>query len=242
MQRYFVHQILKPNQVVKLDKDDERHLVKVLRATSGTKIEVVDKNKNVFVATMNNDSDFEINEEITKNVEFPCDVIIACSISKGDKSEQIVKKGTELGANCFIFFESQFSVAHWKNRTAKKIARLQEIAKNAAQQSHRQIIPQVYFQTFDEVLKNKAKYKLVAYEESAKQGEKSNLKSVLEKVHQNPQSIITVFGPEGGLSSDEVSLFEQNNFIIAGLGPRILRAETAPLYLLAALSYELELK
>ncbi|EHM79291.1 RNA methyltransferase, RsmE domain protein [Staphylococcus aureus subsp. aureus 21194] len=49
-----------------------------------------------------------------------------------------------------------------------------------------------------------------------------------------------IFGPEGGLSENEISLFS-NTSTVVGLGPRILRAETAPLYALSAISYENEL-
>lgn len=48
-----------------------------------------------------------------------------------------------------------------------------------------------------------------------------------------------IFGPEGGLTENEVNLYD--DAIKVSLGPRILRAETAPLYALAALSYQLEL-
>ncbi|MGO3475786.1 MAG: RsmE family RNA methyltransferase, partial [Lacticaseibacillus paracasei] len=51
-----------------------------------------------------------------------------------------------------------------------------------------------------------------------------------------------VFGPEGGLAPEELSVLTGQGFIAAGLGPRILRAETAPLYLLSAVSVLTELQ
>jgi 16S rRNA (uracil1498-N3)-methyltransferase len=50
-----------------------------------------------------------------------------------------------------------------------------------------------------------------------------------------------VFGPEGGLTDEEVIQLKNNDFEVCGLGPRILRTETAPLYALAAISYHFEL-
>ena len=79
-----------------------------------------------------------------------------------------------------------------------------------------------------------AEAKLVAYEESAKQGEHGALISAL--------SLCVVFGPEGGLAPEELSVLTGQGFIAAGLGPRILRAETAPLYLLSAVSVLTELQ
>lgn len=54
-------------------------------------------------------------------------------------------------------------------------------------------------------------------------------------------SLLIVFGPEGGLTEEEVQVLKENNFALCGLGPRILRTETAPLYALAAVSYHFEL-
>lgn len=51
-----------------------------------------------------------------------------------------------------------------------------------------------------------------------------------------------VFGPEGGLTVDEIQEMTQVDFVSAGLGPRILRAETAPLYALSAISVLRELQ
>ena len=83
-------------------------------------------------------------------------------------------------------------------------------------------------------------YKLIAFEEEAKRGEKAQLAQVLTAV-QSGQSILFVFGPEGGLTIEEVSKLSRAGFIACGLGPRILRTETAPLYALAAVSYQVEL-
>ena len=55
------------------------------------------------------------------------------------------------------------------------------------------------------------------------------------------QSLLFVFGPEGGLSEQETSMLTNNGFLACGLGPRILRTETAPLYALSAISYHFEL-
>ena len=54
--------------------------------------------------------------------------------------------------------------------------------------------------------------------------------------------LLFIFGPEGGLSPAEIESFEAKGAVLAGLGPRILRAETAPLYALSALSVLVELE
>ncbi|KFN90034.1 ribosomal RNA small subunit methyltransferase E [Tetragenococcus muriaticus PMC-11-5] len=79
----------------------------------------------------------------------------------------------------------------------------------------------------------------MAYEESAKQDETATLPRLLQNVPVNSR-ILAIFGPEGGFSPEEIATFEQNQALFCGLGSRILRAETAPLYLLSAISYHCE--
>ena len=82
---------------------------------------------------------------------------------------------------------------------------------------------------------------LVAYEESAKQGEKSQLVQSFQAL-QPGQRVLAIFGPEGGITPKEIEIFTQAGAFLCGLGPRILRCETAPLYLLGAASYQFELQ
>jgi 16S rRNA (uracil1498-N3)-methyltransferase len=54
-------------------------------------------------------------------------------------------------------------------------------------------------------------------------------------------SILFLFGPEGGFDQEEIKTLKARGAVLCGLGPRILRAETAPLYALSAISYHTEL-
>lgn len=171
-------------------------------------------------------------------------ITIASGYPKGDKLEWIVQKGTELGAHAFIGFPAKTSVVKWDAKKRKKRQeRLIKIAQEAAEQSHRQIAPQVeLLDTEKELFTQLSDYDviLVAYEESAKQGELANLAKVLNSVAAGSR-ILAIFGPEGGLMAEEINQFVDAGAIICGLGPRILRTETAPLYLLSAASYHWEL-
>lgn len=81
---------------------------------------------------------------------------------------------------------------------------------------------------------------IVAYEESAKEGESAALVKAVTGLKKGSR-ILFVFGPEGGLSPAEIATLEEAGAILAGLGPRILRTETAPLYALSAVSVLTEL-
>ena len=113
-----------------------------------------------------------------------------------------------------------------------------KIIKEAAEQSYRLTIPNIYFKSnLQEIYDIISHYDYVLiYEEQAKHGDLSHFKQII-KQFKTQDRVLMIFGPEGGLSDKEVSLFSENSTLV-GLGPRILRAETAPLYALSAVSFE----
>jgi 16S rRNA (uracil1498-N3)-methyltransferase len=177
--------------------------------------------------------------------ELPIQVTIASGLPKGDKLELIIQKGTELGASRFVPFHAARSIVKWDEKKGlKKVDRWKKIAKEAAEQSHRNIVPDVVVPlTFQELIEQSRhyEYKLIAYEEEAKRGEKTKLAACLDKI-KHGQSLLVVFGPEGGLTEQEVEQLKKLGFETCSLGPRILRAETAPLYLLSVVSYYFEMR
>ena len=125
------------------------------------------------------------------------------------------------------------------SKVEKKLSRWQKIIKEAAEQSYRLTIPNIKFKSnLKEIygMISQYDYVLIAYEEQAKHGELSQFKQTI-KQFKTQDRVLIIFGPEGGLSDSEISLFGDVSTIV-GLGPRILRAETAPLYALSAVSYE----
>ncbi|HIY93952.1 RsmE family RNA methyltransferase [Companilactobacillus sp. HBUAS56275] len=246
MEQYFVKETIEQDKFVIDDLESYKHIVKVLRHKVGDVIYLVDSTESLFKATItaidndNSNLTVAVEKDSRSTTELPIGVTIACSLSKKDKVEWITQKATELGAKKIIFFNSKYSIMHWKNNVVeKKLIRLQEIAKNAAQQSKRRIIPEViYLDKLSKLVDIREETNLIAYEESAKQGEISLLAQTLQK---EPKSVMCTFGPEGGFAPDEVDFLNQQGFLSVGLGPRIMRAETAPMYFLSVLSYKYEL-
>lgn len=245
MQRYFVDDF-KDNYFY-ISKEDRHHIVKVMRLKVNDEIICVNNGKTA-ICRIEEITDENVCAKVVKweegSVELPVKIAIASGLPKGDKLEWIIQKGTELGASVFIPFAASRSVVKWDDKKAeKKVERWNKIAKEAAEQSHRQLVPEVKHPITLKSLIDQSKsydYTLIAFEEDAKQGETSRLHATLKGI-QNGQSILFVFGPEGGLTEEEVSLLKENGFQSCGLGPRILRTETAPLYALAAVSYQIEL-
>lgn len=247
VQRYFIEEQGSRDHF-NISGDDYHHIVRVMRMKAGEEIICVSPQGRSAVCQIAEITDEMVMANVVKwedgTKELPVHVVIASGLPKGDKLELIIQKGTELGAYEFVPFTASRSIVKWDSKkAAKKVERWQKIAKEAAEQSHRSWVPKVKEPvSFKELIKagGEYTYKLVAYEEEAREGEASVLSLTLSKL-QEGDSLLIVFGPEGGLTSEEVSLLSGNGFLACGLGPRILRTETAPLYALSAVSYHFEL-
>ncbi|WZY00965.1 16S rRNA (uracil(1498)-N(3))-methyltransferase [Bacillus sp. FSL W7-1360] len=247
MQRYFVANEQMSETHVTLTGDDAAHIVRVMRMQAGDEIVCLNqagRGVRAILAVLSIDTvEAEIVSELSLTVELPVHVTIAQGMPKGDKLELIVQKGTELGAREFLPFFAARTIVKWDAKKAeKKTARLAKIAKEAAEQSYRQFVPEVASPLSSQaLLKKMATYDcvIVCDEEVAKSGEPKMLKQAFMSLERN-QTVLVIVGPEGGLTREEVADFQAQGAYCCGLGPRILRTETAALYVLSALSYHLE--
>lgn len=245
MQQYFVKGQAE-NPVTITDKDSIKHMFNVMRLVEDDEVVLVfdDGIKRLARVVDKEAHTFELVEELPDNVELPVEVTIASGFPKGDKLEFITQKVTELGASQVWAFPADWSVAKWDGKKlAKKAEKLEKIALGAAEQSKRNRVPAIQlFEKKADFLAQLANFDriIVAYEESAKAGESAALVQALTGL-EAAAKVLFIFGPEGGLSPAEVENFQAAGAVLAGLGPRILRAETAPLYALSSVSVLLEL-
>ncbi len=248
MQRYFLANHDFEDERVVIKGDDAHHIIRVMRMVAGDEVICCNEKDESALCTIEDVSSGDVVLNVTKwldeRKELPVSVTIANGLPKGDKLELIIQKGTELGAAKFIPFIAGRSIVKWDEKKGKKkLERWQKIAKEAAEQSHRTKCPVVTepltVQKLIEEAKNYDRI-IVAYEEEAKAGESANLYKSLSSLTKG-QSVLVVIGPEGGLTEKEVQLLKENGSVICGFGPRILRTETASMYVLAAVSYQTEL-
>lgn len=252
MQHYFFKESqVELGEKVLLSQEDSHHFLNVLRAQLGTKVTVASESGLSYLAELVEIQEgqavlliLQLEKDDLHSVELPVNVTIACGLSKNDKIDLIVQKATECGMSEFMPLALKRDVVKWVGKKADaKIERLAKIAKGAAEQSHRLIVPEINtLHTMEQLLQASSAYdiKLIAYEETAKEGQHSQLAQIVKQI-QSKQKVLIVFGSEGGLDPKEVDRLEANGFVACSLGPRILRAETAPIYFLSALSFALEL-
>ncbi|WP_392462203.1 16S rRNA (uracil(1498)-N(3))-methyltransferase [Streptococcus parasuis] len=228
------------------DKDTAKHMFSVMRLQADDQTVLVfdDGIKRLARVVDSQSQSVEIIEELADNVELPVSVTIAMGFPKGDKLEFVAQKATELGMIALWAFPADWSVVKWDGKKlGKKAEKLEKIAQGAAEQSKRNRIPAIrLFEKKTDFLVQLTGFDqiILAYEEAAKEGEQANLVKALSGL-ETGQSVLVIVGPEGGVSPEEVAAFEGAGAVKTGLGPRILRAETAPLYALSAISYATEL-
>lgn len=245
MQRYFINGPIE-NGSIEITGDDAKHISRVLRMTAGDRVIVV-MNQKSYEAEITHVSDQSVtaipDSVELKNNELPVRVAIACGLPKGEKLELIAQKGTELGMSEMIPFNAERSIVKWDDKKgAKKQERFQKIAKEAAEQSHRSVIPEIHSPvSMKQLLDISVHYDVlfVADEEDAKAEVRTRFAEQMKSVY-GKLSMMVVFGPEGGLTRNEAQILKEAGFRTISLGPRILRTETAPLYVLSAISYEFE--
>ncbi len=248
MQRYFVPAAQMGQHSVSFEGEDARHLAAVMRSKPGDLIIACDGNGRDVLAKITSvnkgNVQAEIIERLMTNAEMAWKVTVAQSLPKGDKLEIVIQKGTEAGAAAFQPFLSQRTVVQYDERKeAKRLERWRKIAKEAAEQSHRSVIPEVNtVGSWKSLLKQFSDYDLIlfCYEEVGRSG--TGLRDLLS--HQraankdDARRVMVVIGPEGGFTPQEAEAATASGAILIGLGRRILRTETAALYALACLAYE----
>ncbi len=228
MQRYFIKDKINSNTVH--IAEDYHHIKNVMRMNFGDNIIVSDQ-ESAHVAEIIGFEDnvvvVELMGELESN-ELPVEITIGIGMMQNKKIDFLIQKLTELGVSSIIPIKMKRSIVKAKDT---KLDRWNKIAKEAAEQSHRLKIPTVHEpMTIKEVGKLKYKNKFLAYENS---NEHQNITSLTENA-------IFIVGPEGGIDSTELEYLVECGYQEITLGKRILRAETAPLFIMSVVGYSIE--
>lgn len=247
MQRYFLTPEAFTGDTVSLPSDVVHHIGTVLRQGPGYEMVLLDGTGNEYACVVTSlekkRGEAKVLSTRQSETELPIEVTLAYALPKGDKVELVAQKATELGVHHLLLFESSRSVAKWDSKKVpKKVERIQKIMQEAAEQSYRAVVPSCTFLTSKQLSKHFEQYDevIIAYEESAKEGEQSALAHTLNRL-ESKQRLLVITGPEGGFDTAEVTRWIEAGATACAFGPRILRSETAPLYALSAISYALEL-
>ena len=211
-------------RVVTLSADEAKHLREVLRLKAGDDVQVFDGAGREFRAIVSQarreSAELEIEDEIgSPKPESPLQLTLAVALLKGDKFDFVVQKGTELGVNRFVPLVTRYADIRLRDASdaAKRVARWQRIALEAAKQCGRSMVPEVEIPSPFEALIRENNTCLM-FSEREGQALNTDLKT---------QSLTAIVGSEGGWSDEELDQARAAGVPIVTLGGRILRAETA---------------
>ena len=238
MHRFFIPKPFK--QEMQIIGQDAHHIIDVLRMGPGDPLQVVADDGISFVgeitAVSTNTVTVSAKEILRETHEPDVSISLLQGLAKGEKMELIIQKAVEIGvAEIFPLAMDHSVVVLDRSKAGKKTERWQKIAKAAAKQSKRDVIPAVHeVMKLPQVLQEeKWDLLVIAYESE----NRISLKEVLQ-AHKNAKRIGVIIGPEGGLSNEEVKLAQEAGGIAVSLGRRILRTETAGLVAATAILYE----
>jgi len=227
-----------------LDREESHHLVRVIRAAVGDIFRAIDGCGKQVTAKITSIKNGQVTAEIIETRqgvnEFAVDIALFCGLCRPTKADLIVEKATELGVASIGFCISE--KCYLKERRFfsddRRLNRWRSIARSAAKQSLRSVVPQISpLLELDSMLALAERYhkKVIADQSRGKP-------PVINLFEPVPDSIFLLVGPESGFSDAEVTRIIAAGFEAVSLGRRRLRAETAAISLLSIIGAMLEPK
>lgn len=231
MQRYFAKK--KDDDDFILYDNDIHHIKNVMRFKNGEKIEVVYDN-DVYLCEIIDLNPLSLRkiEKLQEDSEMNIELIAAISLVNEQKMDLILQKLTELGVSKIIPIKTERSIIKLDAlKETKKINRWQTICKEASEQSKRKIIPAVSpITTIDELSKISKEMKLICTLND-------NCQPLSNYLQKNTKQVLFAIGPEGGFAPNEEKKLIENGFLPVSLGKRVMRVETAAIYVASIINY-----
>lgn len=226
---------------------DVNHISNVLRLKRGEAVSIVcNDNGLTYTCTIDEITPLEvvclIRDVQSESRELPVSITLFQGLPKSDKLEFVIQKAVEMGAVRIVPVAMKRSIVKPDPaRAAKKLTRWNAIAESAASQSKRGRIPEVLaVHTFAEAVTEARKCDKILMPYELAEGMDETRRIMTDIRSSEPGSIAVFIGPEGGFDETEVNLLKEAGAHIITLGNRILRTETAPIAILAWLTYIFE--
>ncbi len=244
MPRFFINADSVIDGIAYIEGEDARHIARSLRMAVGDELTVSDAQGMEYACRLTKIRDERCELEILSSrrslAESPVSITLFMAYPKSDKLELVIQKAAELGASRVVPFESSRCIKRPKeDKAAAKRERLNRIAREACGQCGRASLLTVENPiSFDEMLSQAKSFDLALF---CYEGEGTeSLRDILDN-RGAVSSICVIVGSEGGFSESEARAAAEAGLTMTGLGKRILRCETAPIYALSAISCATEL-
>lgn len=220
----------KTGQTITLSPEDSRHLVRVLRAQPGEKIQLFDGTSRFEAAITNLSTQGAVVKllSLLPTPEIRGKITLCQAFLKKEKMEWVIQKAVELGAAEVIPFTSERTIPGGN----QKLTRWQKIADEALKQCGRitpmRVQPVVEFRQLFNAVSKEAEKIIFSQGEGQEDGSRG------------PASKFSLLiGPEGGFSEKEIQIAKEEGYRAFSMGPFTLRAETAAIAALTLIQHEL---
>ena len=229
--RIFTDSPLAVGSQCQLDDNAANHVGRVLRMQAGQALLLFNGDGQDYRATLTEAGKKHVQVAVTEAAENETEsslrVVLAQTLSKGDRMDYAVQKAVEMGVSEIVPLTTERCDVKLKgDREDKRLRHWQQVAISAAEQCGRARVPDIQpVMTVQQWLEHAraCDLRLVLHHRTERS------LNTLEK----PSSIALMIGPEGGLTAEEIALAEDNGFLPVALGPRVLRTETAPVAAIA---------
>ncbi|MAL34089.1 MAG: 16S rRNA (uracil(1498)-N(3))-methyltransferase [Marinobacter sp.] len=229
--RIFTNSPLAVGSQCQLDDNAANHVGRVLRMQAGQALLLFNGDGHDYHATITEAGKKHVLVAVTEaaenETESPLRVVLAQTLSKGDRMDYAVQKAVEMGVSEIVPLTTERCDVKLKgDREDKRLRHWQQVAISAAEQCGRARVPEIQpVMTVQQWLEHAqaCDLRLVLHHRTEQS------LNTLEK----PSSIALMIGPEGGLTAEEIALAESRGFLPVALGPRVLRTETAPVAAIA---------
>jgi 16S rRNA (uracil1498-N3)-methyltransferase len=230
-----------------LSPEESHHLVAVNRARVGDTVVAFDGRGTEWICTLAADRKSAAVLQVRfkqKLPPLPYEITLGQALPKGPAMDAIVRKATEIGAARIVPLESERTQVHLEGeRSDRKVEKWHTAALEAAKQCGNPFLPEVApVQSATSFIEAARGYdlKLIASLHPGAQSLKTVLAAHRAAQGRSPRRVLWLVGPEGDFTPAEMSLAGTHGFAPITLGPLVLRCETAAIYALSILSYELQ--
>jgi 16S rRNA (uracil1498-N3)-methyltransferase len=224
-----------------LSDEEGHHAHRVLRLDRGDPVRVFDGVGHEWAGTLQEIGPRRVTVAVDRPVEItpepPAEVTLAVGLLKGDQMDTVVRESTMLGAAAIIPLVSARVVAPARARVEAARERWRRVAVQSSKQCGRAVVPIVRDPAGLEAVLADATYDarvMLAEPGTDVRADRTPAPPRPREDHRRPRALLLV-GPEGGWTAEEVRLAASLGADLWRLGPRTMKAETAPTVALAAL-------
>jgi len=242
MRRFYINDPVECGKTVVVSGAEARHITRVLRLGIQDQIMLFDRLGNEYGGIITSKKPDSVSVRIKearlyKPGQGSPNIIVCQALLKTNGMELVIQKSVELGATKIIPFTSRYSVPRWdENKCISKLGRWNAIVTAALKQSGARPVPVLDgLRTIHEIITSDYEdyLKIILYEKESNR----TIRKVIT-ANRHASNIITIIGPEGGFTEEEIRVALMHGFVTVGLGKRTLRAETVALAVLSIMQYE----